>query len=162
MIVFDTNVGAQNATTQYLNFDFNSMVKFGKQFLCAGDDGLFQLEGTTKIFPPDDDSTYLTTECYFEPVTMDFGISNQKRLRAAYIGYEADGDLILKISTELSSVQSFTLPATTSGQHARKVAISRTLKGRYWTFQIYGSGVVFAVDSIEVLPIVRGHGIDQN
>lgn len=161
MIVFDTNVAAQNATTQYLSFNFNSMVKFGQQFLCAGDDGLFQLEGTSKIFPSDE-SAYLTTECYFEPVTMDFGISNQKRLRAAYIGYEANDDLTLKISTELSSVQSFTLPATTTGQHARKVAISRNLKGRYWTFQIYGSGVVFAIDSIEVLPIVRGHGIDQN
>lgn len=161
MIVFDTNIAASNATTQYLNFNFNSMVKFGKQFLCAGDDGLFQLEGTTKIFPSDE-STCLTTECYFEPVTMDFGISNQKKLRTAYIGYEADGDLTLKISTELSAVQSYILPATTPGQHARKVSINHSLRGRYWTFQIYGSGVTFAVDSIEVLPIIRGHGVDKN
>lgn len=161
MIVFDTNVIAQNATTQYLDFNFNSMVKFGDKFLCAGDGGLFSLEGTTEMFP-NSTETYVTTDCYFELVTMDFGISNQKRLRAAYIGYEADGDLTLKISTELSAVESFILPATTAGQHARKVALSRTLKGRYWTFQIYGTGVVFAIDSIEVLPIIRGHGIDQN
>lgn len=161
MIVFDTNVAAQNATTQYLNFDFNSMVKFGNQFFCAGDAGLFQLEGSSRIFPSDD-STYTTTNCYFELVTMDFGLSNQKRLRAAYIGYESNGDLSLKISTELSAVQTYTLPATTAGQHARKVSINRSLKGRYWTFQIYGSDVVFAIDSIDVVPIVRGHGVDQN
>lgn len=161
MIVFDTNVIAGNATTQYLNFEFNSMVKFGNKFLCAGDAGLFSMEGTTDMFPSAD-GTYQDITCYFEPVTMDFGIANQKRLRAAYFGYEADGSLTLKISTELSAAQSYTLPATTSGQHARKVVVSRGLKGRYWTFQIYGSGVVFAIDSIKVLPIIRGHGIDQN
>lgn len=161
MIVFDTNLIAGNATTQYLNFEFNSMVKFGKKFLCAGSTGLFSMEGTTDMFPSSD-GTYTDITCYFEPVTMDFGISNEKRLRAAYVGYEADGDLTLKISTELVAAQSYTLPATTSGQHARKVVVSRALKGRYWTFQISGTGVVFAIDHIQVLPIVRGHGFDKN
>lgn len=161
MIVFDTNIAAQNATTQYLDFEFNSIVKFENKFLCSGDTGLFRLEGTSKIFSSED-LTYIPTVCYFEPVTMDFGISNQKRLRSVYIGYESDGNLTLKVSTELSAVESYTLPATTTGQHARKVSINRSLKGRYWTFQIYGSGVVFAIDHIEVLPIVRSHGIDKN
>jgi len=161
MIVFDTNIVANNATTQYSNFDFNSIVKFDNQFLCADNAGLFKISGTTKISQADD-LTYISTDCYFELATMDFDISSQKRLRAVYIGYEADGDLTLKISTELSSIESYTLPATTSGQHARKVSINRSLKGRYWTFQIYGSGVTFAIDHIKILPIVRGHGFDQN
>lgn len=161
MIVFDTNVAAQNATTQYLDFNFNSLVKFGGKFLCAGEDGLFSLAGTTEMFP-NSAETYITPACYFELFTMDFGISNQKRLRAVYIGYESDGDLTLKISTELSAVESFTLKASTSSQHARKVVINRTMKGRYWTFQIYGSGVAFAIDHIQILPIVRSHGFDQN
>ncbi len=161
MITFDTNVAAQNATTQYLNFDYNSLVKVGQQFFCVSENGLYRIAGSSEIFPSDDDTTEIV-ESYFEFATMDFGISNQKRLRAAYIGYESDGDLTLKISTELVSAVSYILPATTSGRHARRVSISRTLKGRYWTFQIYGSGVNYAIDMIQVLPIIRGHGIDQN
>ena len=161
MIVFDTNLAAKGATTQYTGFNFNSMAKLGNAFFCASESGLYRIDGTTQMFPGDGDSDE-TVESYFEPVTMDFGISNQKRLRAAYIGYEADGELTLKVSTELSAQKSYTLPATTSGQHARKVTISRALKGRYWTFQIYGNGVNFAIDSIKVLPIIRGHGFDKN
>lgn len=161
MIVLDTNIAANNATTQYLNFDFNSMARIGKEFFYASEKGLYKVAGSTDIFSADSDATEIV-ESYFEPVTMDFGISNQKRLRAVYIGYEADGDLILKIHTELSPEQEYTIPASTNNQHARKVSINRSLKGRYWTFQIYSNGVTFAIDHIQVLPIIRGHGFDQN
>lgn len=160
MIVFDTNI-INNATTQYLEFNFDSIVRFGNIFLGANDTGLFKIEGNTNIFSSDD-LTYENTICYFELMTMDFDISEHKRLRSIYIGYESDGDLTLKISTELSAEESYIIPATTSGQHARKININRSLKGRYWIFQIYGSSVTFAIDYIKVLPIVRSHGIDQN
>lgn len=161
MIVFDTNLNASNATTQYLNFDFDSMTKFGNKFLVAGDNGLFSIDGTTKMFPSDD-TVYPDIECYFELPTFDFGLSSQKRLRSVYFGYEADGDLTLKISTELSAEESYTIPATINGRYARKVNINRSLKGRYWTFQIYGYGVNYSIDEIKVLPVIRGHSFDQN
>jgi hypothetical protein len=161
MIIFDTNVNKINATTQYLNFDFDSLCKFKNKFFCAGNDGLFIMEGTTDMFPSND-GTYNNITSYFELKTLDFGISNQKRFRALYFGYEADGDLIVKISTELSKEESYTLSATSTGQQARKLIINRTLKGRYWTIQIYSSGTVFAIDNISILPIVRSHGFDKN
>lgn len=161
MIVFDTNLGFQNATTQYLNFDFDSITKFENKFFCAGSTGLYCMKGTTDMFPSDN-NTYDDLICYFELNDMDFGISQEKRLRAIYFGYESDGDLLVKVSTELSNEESYNLPASTSGQHARKVNINRSLKGRYWTIQIYGSGTFFAIDHISVLPIVRSHGFDQN
>ena len=151
MITFDTNLKSASATTQYTDFDYNSMVRFGANFFCASKEGLFKIVNTAS-----------DSKAYFEPLTMDFGISNQKRLRAVYVGYEADGEITLKISTELVSAQSYVLPATTLGQHARKVVVSRALKGRYWTFQVSGTGVVFSIDDIKVLPIVRGHGFDRN
>jgi len=161
MIVLDTNIAAQGATTQYTSFDFNSISKMSNKFFCAGDSGLYRLEGTSNI-NASDDATYSSIESYFELPTMDFGISGQKRFRSIYVGYEATGNLTLKISTELSAVQTYTLSATTLGRYARKVSINRTLKGRYWTIQIYGTGVTFAIDEINILPIVRGHGFDQN
>ena len=154
MIVLSTNLKAGAATTQFTSFDYNSMVKMGAKFFCVGDGGLFEYAGTT------DNSVAITS--YFEPATMDFGISSEKRLRCLYIGYEAGGDLTLTVSTDLGYSEVITIPASAAGQKARKVPISRSVRGRYWTFQIKGIGVDFSVDHISVLPIVRSHGVNQN
>lgn len=162
MIVFDTNISFQGATTQYIGFNYNSLVKFENSFFAASENGLYKIDGTTIMFPET-----LTREedfeSYFEIGTIDFGVSQQKRLRAIYVGYEADGDITIKISTELSSEESYVLPASINNQYAKKTTINRSLKGRYWTFQVYSNNnVKFAIDEIKILPIIRSHGFDQN
>lgn len=154
MIVFDTNVKAKSATAQYLNFDYNSMVKFGDDFLCASEDGLFKVSGDS------DNGEAITS--YFEPGTTDFGISNEKKLRCFYISYEASGNLELTVSTELGFSETISIPASTPGQKARKETVSRSVRGRYFTFQIKGVGVDFSIDEIKVLPLIIGHGRDRN
>ena len=154
MIVFDTNVKAKSATTQYQNFNYNSMVKFGDRFLCASENGLFEVAGNS------DSGEAITS--YFEPLTTDFGISNEKKLRCFYISYEASGNLTLTVSTELGFSETITIPASTAGQKARKVSVSRSVRGRYFTFQIKGVGVDFSIDEIKVLLIIIGHGRDKN
>ena len=154
MITFDTNLSAGNATTQYLSFEYDSMAKSGDRFLCASSGGLFELTGTA------DNITAITS--YFEPLTTDFGISNEKKLRSLYIGYEAAGNLTLTVSTELGFSEVITIPASTAGQKARKVPISMAVRGRYFTFQIKSVGVDFSIDEIKVLPIIMGHGRDSN
>ena len=150
MITFDTNLRARSATTQYTNFNYNSAVKFGEKFFCASETGLVELVND----PPEE-------EVLFELATMDFGIANEKRLRAFYIGYEADGNLTLTVSTDLGDSETYTIPASASGQHTRKVVISRKVRGRYWTFQIKGKNVTFSIDDIKVLPVYRGMGVDR-
>jgi len=154
MIVLDTNLKAKSATTQYLNFNYNSMVRFGDQFLCASSDGLFKIEGDS-----DNGSKIIS---YFEPITTDFGISNEKKLRCFYISYKASGNLTLTVSTELGFSETITIPASTAGQKARKETVSRSVRGRYFTFQIKSEGVDFSIDEIKVLPIIIGHGRDKN
>ena len=154
MIVLDTNLKAKSATTQYLNFDYNSMVKFGTRFLCASENGLFELAGNS------DNGEAITS--YFEPLTTDFGISNEKKLRCFYISYESSGNLTLTVSTELGFSETITIPASTAGQKARKVPVSRSVRGRYFTFQIKSVGVDYSIDEIKVLPIIIGHGRDRN
>lgn len=154
MITLSTNLKREAATTQFLNFKFESMVKMGSKFLCAGESGLFEHVGET------DNGSAITG--YFEPATTDFGISSEKKLRCLYIGYEASDALTLTVSTELGFSQTVSIPAAEAGQKARKVPISRSVRGRYWTFQVKGEGVDFSVDHISVLPIVRSHGVDKN
>lgn len=153
MITLVTNLKAGAATTQYTNFYYNSMVKFNHKYLCANSEGLFEVTGNT-----DNGSAIVS---YFEPVTMDFNITSNKRLRAFYIGYESSGDLTLTINTEKNLSEVIIIPGTT-GRQAKKVNISRYVTGRYWTFQIKSDGPYFSVDHISVLPVIRSHGIDQN
>lgn len=153
MIVLDTNIKAKGASAQYTSFNYNSMVKFRGSYFCADSNGLYKITGG------DDNGTNIVSYC--EPFTTDFGIDEQKRLRCVYLALEADGDMSLKVTTEESSQVTYTIPAS-SGQQARKVNINRSQRGRWWTFQVYGDGVIYALDELRALVIVRGHGFDKN
>jgi len=154
MIVLDTNLKAKNASSQYLNFSCNSIVKFGELFFCASNSGLSKL---VNIDDGDED-----LESTFVLATMDFGITNEKRLRAFYISFEASRDITVDISTELGTSESYTVPVTSNGQHSKRIIVSRNLKGRYWTFQVKSKKQQFSIDEITVLPIVRKHGFVGN
>ena len=155
MIVLDTNLVAGAATTQYSNFDFESMAAFNNEILAANENGLYLV---SKDIATDDTASIVA---YFEIATINFSLSSQKRLRAAYVTFEAANDLRLTVSTELSSAENYVIPATGAGQKTRKVNINRSLHGVHWTFQIYSDGVDFSLDNIKVLPIVRGHGFGE-
>lgn len=160
MTVFDTNLSLAGATTKYADFDFDSICEFNGNFYAASDEGLYKIDEHT--FYPGESTATEDIESYFELGDLDFGLSNQKKCRHVYIGYESDGDLTLKVSTELSEELTYTLLAQTTSQKARKITLSRKLKGRYWTFKIYGNGANFAIDSIVALLLVRSHGFDKN
>lgn len=148
MTIFDTNVIAAGATSQYLCTDINSIAKISNgQYLCASSEGLFLINGTQ------DDGVDISS--YFLTAMMDFGIANEKRVRFVYVGYEALSSVTMTISTELGLTDSYVLPATLGAQSGYRVTISRSLRGRYW--QIKFSGASFAIDEVSIRPIVRGH-----
>lgn len=155
MIVLDTNLAAKAATTQYVNFDFESMANFNGQILAAGSNGLFLVSKSTNT---DADAAIVA---YFEIATIDFSLSSEKRLRSVYVTFEGTADLRLTINTEKSAAENYVIPGTGAGQKTRKVSINRSLHGVHWTFKIYSSGADFSLDNIKVLPIVRSHGVGQ-
>lgn len=154
MIVIDTNLDAKNASSQYLNFNYNSMVKFNQQTLCASHGGLFSLENTA--------NSEEDTDCFFELPWFDFGVSSEKRLRSLYISYESEVEMTLTIRTEKGISENYNIPATYGKQYGRKIQINRSLKGRFWAFKITSNKGSFSVDEISVLPIIRGHGFNGN
>jgi hypothetical protein len=156
MIVFDTNLKVRAATTQYQDFEYNSMVKFAGKYFAANSTGLHAISDDYS----DDNGTNIIA--FFEMATTDFGVKTEKRLRSLYIGYSAANDLTIEISTELGYVGTYTVPANTEGLKTRKVPLSRGVRGRYFTFRVYSNGIPFAVDRIDVLPIIRGHGFDRS
>jgi len=134
------------AVSQYCDYDFNSLC--GK--LAAGPEGIFTLDDA------DTDNDVAIDSIVELPLT-DFGISNQKRLRSVYFGYEAEGSLKLTVTNDEGNEREYTLEATTNTQHGGKVSINRNGKGRYWQLKIENvEGCDFSIDSIEVIPVILG------
>jgi hypothetical protein len=135
------------AVSQYANYNFNSMCKFGKVYLGADENGIFELDsgavdGTADI------------EAFFETATSDLGSEYKKRIRSVYIGYETDGRLILKIKDDDNNERSETLPADVAGnkQVSAKVNPGRDGKGHYWMFRIENvDGSDFSIDAITAI-----------
>jgi len=134
------------AITQYMHFNFDSLVRFGDAYLGCNELGIFALGGNS--------DNNIDIDSFFELLTTDFGIPNQKRIRKAYLGYEANGSLVLEVKDDENNSRRFTVESILEDQrqYSAKVPIGRNGKGRYWTFKIENvSGCDFSVDSIDAL-----------
>lgn len=155
-MILDTNL-KNRASSQYLNFDFNSACLFNGSILGAGDSGLFKLTG-------DMDNT-VNIPAYFEVCETDLGVSNPKRLRAVYMSYESTTPVVMTISTETpdSVQQTIVFPSTGGENKVKKEIVSRGLHGSYFTFHVGNgsAGGFFAIEYIQIVPISRTHRRDH-
>lgn len=138
------------APSQYANYNFNSFCELGGQTLAAGDDGIMILDSAD-----DDNGTPITA--YFEPLLTDFGISNPKRMRSLYMGYEANGTMKVKAEVdELHERIEYAFPAGKDRlQGGSRVSGRRDQTGRYWKYKVGNTeGCDFSVDTLEVIPII--------
>lgn len=147
------NINLSNmAVTQYCNYSYNSFCKIGDKYFGASDSGIFKLTG--------DSNNGTDIDAFFELVVSDFGVSNVKRIRSVYVGYEAKGDLLITLKDNEDNKRSYTLSHITSAydrQTGSKVSVGRDGIGRYWQVRIDNiNGVFFAVDSIEILAVILG------
>jgi len=152
-ITMDTNV-LSGATGQYRKFNFSSMAKFGTQMLGVNDTGLYILGG-----PSDDDGAHI--EAFLKTGMTDLGYLGSKRLRKVYIGLETTGDLQLQLFADEKLVLTKDITAHKIKQQRISISIgSRSgKKGAYWAFKISNKkGEIFAIDYIQVLPVMRHHG----
>lgn len=151
MIVLDTNIIANGATSQYECLPINSMTKFEGNYLVAGSNGLFSFNGT--------DDSGIGIDSSFTTAMMSFGLTNEKRLRFVYVKYESADDIILTVSTEEGVSEDYTIPASNDIQNSYRVTINRSLYGSYWQFKFAGNS--FTIDEVSVLPIIRVHKLTQ-
>jgi hypothetical protein len=143
------------AVSQYRNFNFNSMCKFGDTYIGANEFGIFTLDGEKDY--ENHASEEADIEAYFVLPTTDFFIDNNKRFRSVVIGYESSDDLSLLITDDDNHSRTFTLKAVQKNQlqEGNKVAIGRDGQGRYWSMKISNTGGCdFSVDAVSVLPVI--------
>ena len=136
--------------SQWANYNFNSMAKIGENYVGADAAGLFKLNtgGHDNTEP---------IEAFFELVTSDWGVPNQKRIRSLYFGYETDGEIMVTVRDDDDNERNFLLNANhlSNDQHSAKVFGARDGKGRYWMIRIDNvNGSDFSMDHIEVVPVI--------
>lgn len=154
MLTLDTNLKTANATTQYVNFDFNSMVNFNGIALAANETGIFTLNGET-------DNT-VAIDAYFEPVTSDLGVIGPKRQRYLYTEAKLNGSIDINISVDNGSVQSYRITETTRKPMRHRNTISKALHGTYWLYQFRNvNGADFSIDTASGVFIFRNQGVTQ-
>lgn len=140
----------RTALSQYGNYNFNSMCKFNGAYLGANENGIFTLDSGDL-----DDTAEI--EAFFELVTSDWGIAHQKRIRSIYLGYEADGNLMLTVKDDDDNQREYLIEPNHFGnkQHSTKLFGDRNGKGRYWMARIDNvNGSDFSVDDIKILPVI--------
>jgi len=136
-----------NASTQYTNFNYNSMCRFNGITLGAGDDGLF------KACCGDDDSG-TAIDAYFMPAMTNLGTLHPKRVWYLYLGYQCTGDLQIEITGDEETTSNPYVVSTTpaKGQQYKRIAISRMQLWTYGQFKISNIlGSDFSVDSIQII-----------
>ena len=142
------------AASQYGGINFNSMAVFNGVPVGVSSDGIFTLFNADS-----DDGTAI--EAFGETVTTDFGAPNKKRLRRAYVGYEASEALNLRFKADDGDYDTCRLEPKKAGQkqHSGIVGISTKRKGRYWMLRFENTdGYDFSIDSVDILSIILGLG----
>lgn len=154
MLTLDTNLKAANATTQYLNFEFNSMVNFKGKALAANDSGIYALEGET------DNGALI--DAYFEPVVSDVGVARPKRMRYIYTELRIHGSLDINISVDDGTAETYKVQGIDLKSKRCRATVSKKLHGTYWLFQFRNvNGSDFSIDTASGVFIFRNQGVDQ-
>lgn len=138
----------KQAFTTYTNYPFNSFARFNGVYLAAGDGGVFALSGAT------DDGAFIDAAARVG--ITDFGSSRLKKVDRMYVGYRADGDMVLRVITDEINVRDYALKATgKTGMHGNHVRIGKGIQARYFQFELQNkNGSDFELNVMEVKPTV--------
>ena len=130
----------------YSNYPFNSFAKFNGLFLGAAPTGVFALAGAT------DNGAQI--DALARVGISDFGTSHLKRIDRIYVGYRADGNLVLRVFTDEVTQRDYLLQSSQrAGVHGNHARLGKGLVARYWQFEVRNqNGGDFSMDIIELKP----------
>jgi hypothetical protein len=149
VITLDSNLQARK-TGQYTGFNFNSMVKFNGRYLMAGDDGLFELSGTT------DNGTAINS--WIKTGNLNLGVINKKALRYLYLSYLASNGVSIVVTADENDIDIIPFIASSSRTEARENC-SSNVRGVHFSFKISNSdGGTFIIYRLDALVNVLGLG----
>jgi hypothetical protein len=127
------------ASTRYDQYGFNSFAAIGGRHFGVRTDGVYLLNGT------DDAGVPITSGVSFGK--QDFGMPEQKTVRAVYAGISAQGNMFLKIGDGKSQ---YTYRARRTDDYLRQQRFDpgKGLRSTYFTFELTNETDAFELDSV--------------
>lgn len=133
---------------------FNSMCKFGGEYIGASLSGLFRIGGYN--------DAGVQIPALIKSGMTDFGSNSVKRFRFFYFGLETTGMLTLKVFCDGTLAAAHTVTPAAKGQRTVRVPVSRKHAGRYWSWSIENvNGSFFALYSVQAIPVILHPNIGQ-
>jgi len=128
------------ANTNYTNYGFNSLIKFGDMILATDDNGIYQIGGDT--------DAEVAIPVTIQTPKDDFGIDNHKVVLEAITSFKG-GPLLITLNDDIAQE----LPATTEFMNRRAKPGKGIRKRRYWQATIQNKdGSRFSMDSLTLIP----------
>lgn len=131
---------ANNATTTFEGYPFNSFATIGSRAFGVKADGVYLLEGDT-----DDGQPIKASVSYGK---QDFGSSTMKHMSRAYVGASSTGKLYLRVTAD---GKTYTYAARDFSPHIaqQRFDVGRGIQANYFTFElINNNGGDFEVDGV--------------
>jgi len=136
-----------NASTQYSNFNFQSMAVIHGVILGAGTVGLRKLCCGSADVSTDIDA-------YFKTGATVLNWVGKKKNRFIYLGVETNGVIIITPIVDGVEGTPITFTPTNTGKQFMKMSVSQNHKGYYWEYKVENvDGCWFSLDEVTVLPI---------
>lgn len=142
-------VNTQNAAfSEYQNFSFNSLMEYEGRYYGLASDGLYLLDGDT------DDGAEIAAAV--KTGLLDMGTHYLKDAKAAHLGYNSTGELVLKVVTtdKGEKVEHWYKMKPSDAEEVRdgRVVIGRGLRARYWQFELVNvAGADFEIDDVTLM-----------
>lgn len=134
-----------NAITEYKNFAFNSVAPFGRKYVAADENGLYELNG----------SRDLTVNILSELAGGYLQINGAKftGFKAAYLGVRGQGNYLLKLIGGDGTVRIYRA-LSNPGLMTTKIDIGKGIRTRYIAWELVNEdGQDFDLDTIEFIPM---------
>lgn len=145
MQIIRTNL-TNNASTEYTNCNFQSMILFNGTVLGAGSDGIRKLNtGSLDVAT--------SISAYFKTGLSTLNWIGKKKNRFIYLGVETDGNIIITPIIDGANGTPITFTSTNNGKQFMKMSVPNNNMGYYWGYKVENvSGCWFSVDEVIVLP----------
>lgn len=139
------------ASSEYRDYDFDSIVIVGGLPYASGAGGIYALEGDTDSGRPIRASVLTGL--------LNFGSSALKHVPAGYVTRTTTGDMLMKVVTTSDGkkqVNTYTVKNTlTDTYRATQVRFGKGLRAKFWQFELSNvDGADFKVDELEMTPEV--------
>jgi hypothetical protein len=134
------------AVTEYQNFNFDSLVQWGRVCLAADATGLYELDGETDAGAP------IIADILSG--IMQVGGSRLAALKCAYLGLGSkSGSFVLKVIT--GDGRTYVYGLTARDMRTTRVNFGKGLRSRYFRFELQNiDGADFDMNNIEFVPLV--------